>query len=313
MKLKKFALGIAVLSILFLIGCTSDQQKVVTIQPFIGGNDGFVISFDQLRKEVFDGGNDPFDVIIKLQNKGEFDVPKEKIKAKLSGVKPQEFSKSDSDLVKVPDSIIEARKEDQSKNVIESSPHFISFKDLNHATSIQGSILEFPLRADVCYLYKTKSVSKLCVRKDLLSSSAGGVCNVNEAKPVFNSGAPVQVSNVMQSAIGKEKISFRFDIKKIGSGEVYRKESNGCELNKDKNKVYVRVDAGMEGLSCTGFTVKSGKGVEGEVTIYEGAKTVTCEQQVNQKGDYETELKIDISYNHLQTATETFTVKHVPE
>jgi hypothetical protein len=310
---KTYIFSIFALLVLFLASCTTEQQQVVTIQPFIGGNDALIISFDQLRKEVFDGGNDPFDVIIKIQNKGETDISKSKARVKLSGVKPQEFGRSENDFIKIPESDIESRKKDATGGVIETSPHFVSFKDLNHATAIQGNELAFPLRADVCYLYATKVVSKLCVRNDLLSTTAGGVCNVNEAKPVFNSGAPLQVTNVQQSAVGKDKLRISFEIKKPGSGEIYRKESNGCELTRDKNKVHVRVDAGMEGLSCTGFDVRSGKGVEGDVTLYDGTKIITCDQQINQKGDYETELKIDLSYDHLQSATEEIKVRHAPE
>ena len=311
--MKKVLFAITALLVLFLASCTTEQQKVVTIQPFIGGTDALVVSFDQLRKEVFDGGNDPFDVIVKMQNKGEADVSKDKLRVKLSGVKPQEFGRADNDFLKRADYEVESRKKDATGGVIETTPHFVTFKDLNHATAIQGSELAFPLRADVCYLYSTKAVSRLCVRTDLLSTTAGGVCNVNEEKPVFNSGAPLQVQKVQQSAVGKDKLRLSFEIKKPGSGEIYRKESNGCELTKDKNKVHVRVDAGMEGLSCTGFDVKSGKGVEGDVTLYDGSKIITCDQQINQKGDYETELKIDLSYDHLQTATEEVKVKHAPE
>ncbi len=309
----KYLIGILTLLVLFIASCTTETQKVVTIQPFIGGNDALIVSFDQLRKEVFDGGNDPFDVTIKIQNKGESDVSKTKARVKLSGVKPQEFGRAEQDFLKTPESDLESRKKDASGGVIETSPHFVSFKDINHATAIQGNELAFPLRADVCYLYSTKVVSKLCVKTDLLSTTEGGVCTVNEAKPVFNSGAPLQVQKVQQSAVGKDKLRISFEIKKPGSGEIYRKESNGCELTRDKNKVHVRVDAGMEGLSCTGFDVKSGKGVEGDITLYDGTKIITCDQQINQKGDYETELKIDLSYDHLQTATEEIKVKHAPE
>src|SRR3989338_7050642 len=240
---------------LLIVGCApadKKQQQVSLSSPFVGGTQGIALSFQNLRSEVYDNGRDPFDVVVKLENKGETLVNKADVQVKLSGINPSEFDKSESNLIlKASDDVIELRKDPQG-NVIPPPPAFVEFTGLNNKGKITGATAQFTLRADLCYVYKTKAVSKLCVREDLLTPKSGGICEINQDKPVFNSGAPVQFSNFKESTRAKDKVGFTFEVRNVGGGSIFERSSI-CNRNdrKMENRVYVVVSSGISGVQCT--------------------------------------------------------------
>lgn len=302
---------VVILAVVFLVvGCQAGSKKQVNLEtPFIGGSQGLALDFQDLRKEVFDGGRDPFDVIVKLDNKGESLVKKEDVQVKISGINPAEFSKGEAGLMlNAPDDVIEVRGAPQG-STLPGQQVFVEFTGLNHKGVISGASAQFPLRADVCYVYRTKTVSELCVRDNLLTPRAGGICEVNGDKQVFNSGAPVQVANFKEAARAKDKIGFTFEIKNAGAGSVFQRNSICNRIDrKNENRVYVIVQTGLDGLQCTGLET-SGKGAEGFVTLYDSSKIVSCSQTISSRSDYEQLVNIETIYDYEQTVQSTITVK----
>ncbi len=295
---------------LLVAACRPGEKKQITIEsPFVGGSQGLVLDFQDLRAEVFDGGRDPFDIIVRLENKGEALVKKENVKVKISGINPAEFGKLEENLIiNAPDDAIENRKDPQG-NVLPGPPVFVEFAGLNHLSPITGASAQFPLRAEVCYLYRTKTVSKLCVRENLLTPELGGICEINEDKPVFNSGAPVQVASFKESTRAKDKIGFTFEAKNVGTGNIFERNTF-CDRSqrKNENRVYVTVNTGLSGLSCTGLETTA-KGAEGFVTLYGGSKIVSCSQTVSSRSDYEQLVNVELVYDYEQTTQSTLIVK----
>jgi len=302
--MRKIAI-LLVLTLFVLASCKSGNTSV-ELKPFLGGTSGLKIDFLDFRQQVFDGGDDPFDLIVSIKNNGEFDVKKTDAIVRLSGIRPQEFNKAENELTKNPEDDILATKIDANGNTLEAGPVSVEFRELNHISLIAGAVSTFPIRADVCYKYQTKAVSKICVLSNLLSTE--GICVVDETKPVFNSGAPVQIANVKQSPQGKDKFRITFDITQSGTGNTFQPESK-CELDKEKNKVMVRVDTHMSGLSCTGLNDASGTAVEGLQTLFDGKKTIQCIQEVGKSGDYEQAVEITADYVYEDSKTAQITVK----
>jgi hypothetical protein len=303
-----------VMLVLLVVACKPGGKKQVSIEsPFVGGTQGLAVDFQDFRKDVFDGGNDPFDIIVKLDNKGESLVAAQDVKVKLSGINPSEFGKSEADLVKnAPEDVIEMRKDAQG-GVLPGPQVFVEFTGLNHKSPIAGASAQFTVRADVCYLYRTQTVSKLCVRENLLTPRAGGICELNENKPVYNSGAPVQVGDFKESTRAKDKIGFTFEVKNVGSGSVFERNSK-CDRaeRRFENRAYVIVTTGIPGLSCTGLEATS-KGAEGFVTLYGGSKIVSCSQPIATKSDFEQLVGIEVIYDYEQNIQTSLTVKSTGE
>ncbi len=303
-----------VLLLLLVIACKPGAKKSVSIEsPFVGGTQGIVLGFQDFRKEVFDGGNDPFDIIVKLENKGEALVNSGNVKVKISGINPAEFSKSDESLVlNAPEEVIEVRKNPQG-GFLPGPQVFVEFTGLNHKSPIAGASAQFTIRADVCYLYRTQAVSKLCVRENLLTPRAGGICELNENKPLYNSGAPVQIADFKESTRAKDKVGFTFEVKNSGNGDVFERNSV-CDLSQRKfeNRVYVIVNTGLAGLQCTGLEGTS-TGAEGFVTLYGGTKIVSCSQSISTRSDFEQLVSVEAIYDYAQSIQDTLAVKSTGE
>ncbi|MEM4282239.1 MAG: hypothetical protein QW559_01780 [Candidatus Woesearchaeota archaeon] len=302
---RKFFQKLLLLSLLLfvLVACKPVKEKTPERTPFLGGTTGLSIEFVDFRSEVFDGGGDFFDVTVRLQNKGEWTVSKDKVRVKLFGINPSEFGVLEEQLVGRPTEDLPERKRDLSGSIIESLPVTVEFKNLNYKSRLAGASLTFPLAASVCYNYGTKAESLLCVRKNILNPEAGGLCEINEAKTVFNSGAPIQIENLRETARTSDKIGFSFDIVKKGEGKVFASGSNCLE----ENKVSVTVDAGLGEISCTGLTT-SGTVASGTVTLFDGKKSISCTQQVK-PADFEQRLTITASYDFEGVKQTSLTVK----
>ena len=306
----RYALVALMILLVLLAACAQKKtEKIELTTPFAGGTTGIVADFIDFRNEVFDGGRDPFEVVVKLENKGESNVLGNRVRVKLSGVNPAEFGKLEEDLRKSASEDVVGMRKDPQGNILPSAPVFVEFMGLNHFSPIAGSRADFPLRAEVCYLYSTKAVSKLCVRENILNPEAGGICEINEDKPVFNSGAPVQVGTVKETARAKDKIGFSFEITNAGSGAIFERGSV-CDRSSraQENRVYVIVNSGMPGLQCTSLTT-SGTKAEGFSTIFEGKKIVTCTQTVTSRTDFEQLVDIEVIYDYEEYKQTTLTVK----
>ena len=96
-----------------LVGCEQETALPSGKEtPFIGGTDGLLIDLldDSPPEEVTDGGNYPFDVVVKLENAGEEMIVKDDVIVEISGIDPREFGLTEEDLVKNPDEDLEATR-----------------------------------------------------------------------------------------------------------------------------------------------------------------------------------------------------------
>lgn len=303
--MRTIVLIVLVCCALFMAGCEAeDGTTTLPEDQFIGGTEGLIIAFEENSPpaEVYDGGATEFDVVIKLENKGESLVEKDNVHVKLSGIHPSDFGKSETDFVlNAPDDLVEVQR-DPSGRVLDGMPTFVEFTGLSHDERIAGAALSFPLRADVCYLYTTLAGLKLCVRENLQQPIPGGLCDVAGQRTFANSGAPLQISNVAQQARARNKVGFTFDITHAGVGTFYEKGSDCDQTDRKKSKrVFVRVESGIPGLTCTGLVPGGDGAAEGSVQLFDEKRTISCTQEFSSLGDYELPVSIELTYDYLQS------------
>ncbi|MBD3259700.1 hypothetical protein GF371_03660 [Candidatus Woesearchaeota archaeon] len=306
----------AVLSIIIISGCGAPSaegpergifgaKEKISARTFIGGTQGLLLRFteDRPRDAVFDGGADPFDIEVELINDGEWYVPAEDVTVAISGIDPQEFGLEDP--VKNPEEDLIAKVKDPEGNVIPSIPTYVLFPNLNYESTVVGDV-PYPVRADVCYAYGTNVISELCIRENLRATTQS-VCEVKESKPVQNSGAPVHVVELTESAASTDIISFVFKIEHRSNGGVY-KLGTGCDKNRiNKDKVYVEVDTGLEGLQCSGL--REGTGNSGFADLRTGQAIIRCKQPVDAETDFKKIVNIKLEYDYEDTISTQVTVK----
>ncbi len=311
--MKKYIAVLFVCSLLFLVGCGEEGGEAVLTggAPFLGGTNGLLVSFENSPPpEVFDGGDFPFDIIIKLKNNGEWDVSKDQARVKITGMRAEQFDLVESDLLKTSPDDLPKMQRDPTGKLIESPPVLVEFTDFNHQESITGSELTYPIRADVCFRYGTQAVSQLCVRENILNPKSGGVCTINEDKTIFNSGAPVQVTGLTENARSSDKIGFSFTIQHQGTGDIYEQDTLcNKEARTFEDRIFVNVDAGVQGLSCSGLDT----GTSGSVKLFGGTKTISCTLTVPNPSDYQLPLAITIGYDYEVSQSTQILVKHAGE
>ena len=299
--------------------------------PFIGGTAGISMNFekDSPPPEVTDDESFAFKAIVRLKNEGEQKVEKSDIKINLIGFDPNDFGKSFSDLRDVqPDDILDAKRKDSEGNIVEGTTTFALFPKGNDnfiPRKFSGNT-EFTFRAEACYNYKTQSNTKLCVLRDMINVRDKSLCKPNGARTIYSSAAPVQVSNFRQSVIGKDKLSFSFDISVSGNVEIFSERNKPSSFesacpkdprqrreNENRVKVEIKeipVDPVVTGTKCGGLD----GGHTGEVILVSGKRTITCTVDlVTDRVDLEKVVGIDVTYNVLDNKETKILVKHLAE
>jgi hypothetical protein len=307
---KEVIIGLIILILLGLIGCQkSDGSEIISLDnPFIGGTTGIEINFENLRPNVRDQAQDPFEIILKIENNGETNIAENKINAKISGINPIEFSTTSSELIKksIEESI--SKKKTTDGQITKGNPIFIEFTNLNYKEKIIGTQITFPIKADICYLYKTEAIGKLCIREDVLKPSPG-ICQISGDKTIYSSSAPIQITNLNENARSTNRIGFTFEVINAGTGTLYQKDSQ-CDKTQrqNENKIFLRIETNLEGLSCTGLENK-GRGIsEGYTNLYAGSKLISC-TQTTPPNDFEQVIKITAEYDYEISKTSQITVK----
>ena len=306
---KKIILTMCVISFLLfsVSGCKKGESSLSQSDPFIGGTTGLLLSFAENAppEEVFDSGEYPFDIEVKLKNDGEYDIQREKCRVKIKGVKPSDFGLMDGDFVKYPEEDLLGKKKDAQGTVIEGITTYVTFSNFNFQGRSAGNS-NYPIYADVCYKYGTKSMSQLCIKQDLVKDD-GVVCTVTEKKSTFNSGAPVQITEFEESARAKDKIAFTFKVMHKGNGDIYGKDTDCTNVRANENKVWVEVDTGIDGTECTGLS--EGTATSGYVILYAGERVIRCTQPASTEIDYVKPVNINLVYDYSDDISTSIIVK----
>ena len=291
---------------ILLVGCEGGETTTMP-NAFIGGTDS--ISFDFMEEtppaEVYDRGQQPFEVTLSLENKGEYDVAQSDIKVKLSGFYPGDFS--NPVIEKNPDEKLDKSYIDPDGEIQKGSITYVNFPGFNFAGTLTGNN-KYTIRADVCFKYGTRAQADLCVLEDLTSREQE-VCSADEIKPVASSSAPVQVENFQEEVAGTRKVKFSFDVVQRTSGLVSKLGSSCSTELGDKNKVWLDIDTGIGSLSCSGLD--GGTEKTGYTTLYGGKRKIICMQDITGiTGNFEKKANILITYDYKEHKERDVLVKH---
>ena len=334
MNKRNYVLGLLIFLVLLVSACSRSgaSSGKAPKTPFIGGTTGITINFekDSPPPEVTDDGSFAFKSIIRLKNEGEHTVNKNDVRINLVGFDPDDFSSVFDDVrEQFPEDTLQSKNRDAEGNIIEGNPTFATFpKNINDFIPKQFSgNTEFTFRADVCYAYRTISNTKLCVLRDMINVRDGSICKPTGSRTVYSSSAPVQIANFRQSVVGKDKLSFTFDVSLSGNVDIFeskdrRTPSSGFDVGCPKdprtrreieNNVFIEIkelpnDPVFTDLKCGGLD----DGSVGVVRLVNGKRTITCTVGlVRDRVDLEKVVGIEASYNVLDLKETKVLVKHL--
>jgi len=299
MKKKSFIVLILVLSI-FISACQNTGQKdKQSLGIFIGGNEGLDFSFKENQPpiKVLDNNQDPFYISLNLQNKGEFTIPQNKIISSLSGVNAEAFSLSSLN-AKLSTSL--EGKSKSGEQVIQSSPEELQFDQAIYKYDLNA---DFPtsLRADICYLYQTRAVAKVCLKSKAVDRDTEDKCLINTDKVTNEvSGAPVKIKDVKQRSSSSSEVKLTFTIANEGKGQVYSPTafSDKCvDVSSERDQILVEVisASGKANIKCSQLK-DSNKGL---IKLALKEKIINCNILTSTLQDIAFEEPVNIVLNYF--------------
>ncbi len=308
---KKSVLILVILLSLFIVGCTGTQKKdKKTLGIFIGGLDALDFSFieGQPPAKVLDNLEEPFFIGLKVQNKGEYEIPANKVIASLSGINQESFSLSS---LHAKLAIPLEGKVKSGDQIIENSPEEIQFDEANYKHDLNA---DFPtsLRVDVCYEYKTKSISKVCLKRKAVEKVLEDKCSVlSDSVVTETSSAPVQIKDVKQRSAAAQEIKLTFKIVNQGKGDIYPPQtfSDKCtDVSSEKNRLHVEVSSPSSGVNIKCSQMQdSNKGI---IKLALNEKTINCDIPTSnlQETAFEEPVNIVLSYFYKGSIEKQITV-----
>ncbi len=310
---KELVFLVTILSLfLVIVGCTSDTG-VTKPGAFVGGTSGLDLSFisEEPPDRILDDNQDLFYVTVALENKGEFDIPANKMISSLSGIDKDSFQISSMDVKLNRD--LPGVSQSRSK-VIMGGEDEIEFGSSKYKYDLNADFTT-TLRADVCYLYQTDAVASVCLKKNAAAQrDKEDVCAINNANvDVEVSGAPLQITSVDQRPSGSDAVRLTFEItKKTSTGEVYAPDTfvNNCrDKEEKKNIIEVEVSSAKASIPINCGTLGSSN--KGNTKLADNSKTINCVIKTSglQESAFKTPINIKIKYFYKDAISKTLVVE----
>ena len=316
---KKILLIMLAVSLLVIAACTTENGPS-TGPGFVGGTRGVEIEFmtNTPPDRVADQGQESFDVVLELTNRGEHEVLREDAFVKLEGFSATAFGKTPEQLIAYPDDDLYAVRKNPDGSVSPPVKIPVVFEGFSYQGDVPAN-MPFTFRAKLCYKYETIALSNLCVKENFNDDRPGDVCQVTGTKQVSNSGAPVQVTNVRQSAVGRDRTAITFSVQKRDTdqkGKVSRPDT-GCDVQyQNENRVFVSVSGILENpgdlINCP--ALREGDSSSGYVQISATQPTeVYCTITLTDRSTRTQPFRITLGYDYSTHLDKEVVVVYTPD
>jgi hypothetical protein len=295
MKGKNFLIILLIVFSAFLISACDNSVKdprADLTKAFIGGSEGLTPAILEGMPPglIHDDNSFPFGVGVSIENTGETDVGPGTnnpfVMVRLEGISPDQFSTTDDEIRKVLDVPLRGAERHFDGTIFPGEITTAIFEPLIFYPNIRGNT-ERTIRAVLCYDYETLSTTSICIKDDVLENIQDEtLCSLQGEKLPQNSGAPLQVTSVVQNPMAENKIQVSFVIEHVGIGEFFGRPTSGqqdtseiCDFSVRNLNKY-NVDVIVEPLSDSGMVISCSRfngGSSGRIKLYQGAPTtVRC-------------------------------------
>lgn len=309
----------ALLILLVISGCIDLNPGKDTTTPsnIYKGTKGLEISFvkNAPPSKVFE--KSPFNVIVRVQNKGAYDVGY--YGGEVSAEKGKLVITTESGYANVES--IEFESDTQNGNNIEFSVpgksllnaegdeieirSILNTKELTSLSRIHAS----QVFATVCYPYETRVSTSVCIDPDVLAPGEKA-CEVKELAFGSGQGAPVAVTKIDTHIIpkaGELDVQFVIEVQNKGGGELVSRDGylNACGKETVERKIKIKdiklsdveLDCGDE-IMEKGFTLIDKKG------------SIKCSAKIEKSNSaYLAPLTFTLEYGYSSTVSKQFSIE----
>ncbi|MFT4309430.1 MAG: hypothetical protein ACMXYL_03005 [Candidatus Woesearchaeota archaeon] len=196
-------------------------------QVFEGGTQGILFRFVEGTPPslIYDAGAVDFDIMLSVQNAGEFDV--DRIHFTISGINDRDFPGTYEGGSSMAHWVFAgagseigmyglAGKTRLERDTLPGDTTYVTLASgVNYTRTLPGGgELRYTLHVDACYPYATMATSTVCYQRDYLDGN-DNICSPAQGGQLSVSGAPLQVTRVTQTAVGSNdlRLQYTFELK----------------------------------------------------------------------------------------------------
>ena len=279
---------VAILGILLVAGCEDTGSKDAGIgSPYIGGTQGITANFESFG--IVDAGlptiyeDETFPVEITLRNKGEENIDAGDVTIRIRGISEQDydglsFEESNADNI-----------EKVSTTNTAGGEETIDMGDAKYSHNIITAFYDATVYAEYQYPYATHvAIPQVCFKEDLQDTT---VCNVEESKQHFSSGAPIKVTAAAEKRAGAGIIAIEYTVENLGGGDVTAPDK---EFDSRHGQIAFSLD---ENSNPSDWECKLG-GEENGGRLIDGKGTIRCKlnSPMEENTLYTKQIDLTISY-----------------
>ena len=222
MRLKsKVLLAILALASIGLAACEPEAR---TGPQFVGGTNALLIEFmeDAPPDLIFDNRQTPFSIIMKVTNDGEFDT--RDVQFRLSGINTVDFDNLELD--KEYTSVITGNTKLGEDRIDGEQVYVTLSNNVEYKRSlIGGGTQDYPIIVTACYPYATVASAAVCLQRDYLRGESE-VCDPQTTRQISVSGAPIQIEQSSQQAVGSDRLRVQYTFSKRTSARIFAPIAN---------------------------------------------------------------------------------------
>lgn len=325
---------IFVLCILLITASCGTNKKDLNIQnvrTLFKGNEGLKLSFlrNAPPNRIYEDTD--FISILKIENKGAYDIGIDEIEEKGILVISAEIGYVDLKGFEEVDGIIidenqKANFEVRGKSLANEKGDFITATALLHSRKLPSpsSLFSSTIFATTCYPYETSLTASICVDSDFNNiEPKEKACQVKDLVFSGGQGAPVSITKIetLFSKFGEDKIKpiFLIYIENKGNGQIIKKSkykeacSNEIKINKDDQlqKAFNIIEINAE-LPNNKFNCKKNEN-DPDFSISGKSGIIRCvaPEMEFQEEAYISPFTVTLSYGYTDTISKQFNIEKI--
>ncbi|MCH8519270.1 MAG: hypothetical protein LAT82_00760 [Nanoarchaeota archaeon] len=319
-KINKVFLSIGLIMMIFIAGCVegsgSNNRSGGQMEQFRGGASFVEYSLEpgSPPQVVYDAGTTPFDIILKVENKGEWDIEPNSFRVMLEGFSDsQRWGNSTLTNFVIANQLIGY----DSLYNIDGDFEYISFTNLEYKDELNQNSFTHNYIIRACHPYGTKVAFTACVDNEARRSLRDGdlrLCDGFSNREFSVSSGPIGVSQIEQQIVnGRLRLIFTIDHRMPNNEELTLfapgSMNEMCRVQEGVSQTQVRnavqlslVDSVVGEFSCSG---------EGKVTFPSGVtqRRVTCETDISNLEQQEVPMLLNIEYDILKNMRNSIRVE----
>ena len=302
---------------LFIAGCSAEGgssgvSSGSNTDQFRGGTNSvsFELEPDSPPEIVYDSGLSPFDVIVKVENEGEWDVPENSLRVLLEGFTSANWGGVETNLV-----LAEPLEGYDVAFDIQSIPQYASFENIEYQETLVQNTYTHNYIVKGCFPYGTKVTFTACVDRDARRSSQNDdltLCEGFSSREYSVSSGLIGVRALDQQVVnGKLRLIFTLVNEEQNNPEVSiflpNTLNNVCEkfenrsIQSDNSVMISLSDPNIGEFECNG-------GNRVVFSSSEGTR-VTCEADISALPIQELPLVLTVEYETLKAFRESLLVE----